>query len=172
MVCKSINIKPMKRIIWIVRRDVRRHEISIVDWNEMCCTENCIYVNNSSVGPAAPSKTGANHPHASGLIWPISNAIEPMNISKSLCAGQHSPALDSCQSPSARSRLAIVVKHPIYYVELGDAMEVPYLLFYVTLKYSPELSILSITSMNPSHRHKMPQNGHNQFNIRYQNAMR
>ena len=73
-------------------------------------------------------------------------------ISKSLCAGQHSSALDSCQSLSARSRLAIVVKHPIYYVELSDAMEVPYLLCYVTLKYSPEkLSILNITSsMNPS----------------------
>ena len=43
--------------------------------------KNCIYVNNSGVGPAAPSRTGANHPHASGLIWPISNVIKPMNDS-------------------------------------------------------------------------------------------
>ena len=84
MVCKSINIKPMKGIVWIVRCDVRRHEISIVDWNEMRRTENRIYVNNSSVGPAAPSKTGANHPHASGRIWPISNVIEPMNESAAI----------------------------------------------------------------------------------------
>ena len=78
MVCKSINIKLMKRIIWIERCDVWRHEISIINRDEMCRTENCIYVNNSSIGLAAPSKTGVNHPHASGLIWCISNVIEPM----------------------------------------------------------------------------------------------
>ena len=50
----------------------------------MCCTENCIYVNNSSVRLAAPSKTGANHPHAGDLIWLISNVIEPMNDSTAI----------------------------------------------------------------------------------------
>ena len=47
----------------------------------MCHMENCVYVNNSSVRLAAPSKTGANHSHAGDLIWLISNVIEPMNDS-------------------------------------------------------------------------------------------
>ena len=165
-----------------------------VDRNNLCTSVFALSHTKSSVsgeevqwarqdGPMDPQMAfdahmAVNNPPLNGPLFTYKDRLQhkPLTkatfISKSLCAGQHSPALDSCQSPSARSRLAIVVKHPIYYVELGDAMEVPYLLFYVTLKYLPELSILSITSMNPLHRHKTPQNGHNQFNIRYQNAMR
>ena len=68
------------------------------------------------------------------------------HISKSLCAGQHSPALDSHKTHPARSRLAIVVQLCIYYVELGDAM---CLVLYVLMTHSPGLSILSI-AMNHS----------------------